>query len=246
MRKNCVRIWDHYCQDEKFVNCHDEHSANGSSAKKHEASDQRGHGSNISQGDVAFPRNHDQFVNRSDHSHLLVAGYGQFSSQCMREGWHGYLVTIMFKPLSGSPKIRRDGMMREIEHLYSKLSTRAARWPRSPKWIPHLPKGMFALDRPRRTKVRLGVANVSPNDGEHWHGILWLSPKSREKVLPLDKHFERRSGLYAPKGGGIRTIHVVPITDRPEYVTQYALKAVEDGLVSFDDILILPKSVSEL
>jgi hypothetical protein len=137
-------------------------------------------------------------------------------------------------------------MMRKIVHLYSKLATRAVRWPRSPKWITHLPKGMFALDKPRRTKVRGHVADVCPNDGEHWHGILWLSPNSREKVLPLDRHFERCSGLYAPKGGAIRKIHVVPITDRPEYVTQYALKAVEDGLVSFDDILILPKSVSEL
>jgi hypothetical protein len=60
----------------------------------------------------------------------------------------------------------------------------------------------------------------------------------------LDVHIKENWKKYLV--GSIRTIGVEPITHRPEYVTGYGMKGLKRSAFSEDDILIFPKTVSEL
>jgi hypothetical protein len=61
---------------------------------------------------------------------------------------------------------------------------------------------------------------------------------------PLDQHFQENERLYVR--GNVLRIHVEPITDKEKFVVDYAGKAIKRKRFSNDDILILPKSVSEV
>jgi len=44
----------------------------------------------------------------------------------------------------------------------------------------------------------------------------------------------------------VTRIHVTPITGNPGFVVDYAAKSPKMGLVSEEDIIILPRAISEL
>jgi hypothetical protein len=53
--------------------------------------------------------------------------------------------------------------------------------------------------------------------------------------------------LYLRDRSTLDRIHVIPIDTDPGYVVRYALKALENGRLPYDDcVLVLPKSISEL
>jgi len=159
--------------------------------------------------------------------------------------WEGYFVTFIFKQLPGSPMARREQMRRSIEGFYNILLTRMLRWPRHPRWAPHRPIGIFAPDCPSSKKGNSQDYDLVVNDGEHWHGVLWVSPLSR-LTTPLDEHLRNGRDRYEPPGGDIRKIHVERIRHSPDRVTSYALKAIDRGLFSVDELLLLPRAISEL
>jgi len=59
----------------------------------------------------------------------------------------------------------------------------------------------------------------------------------------LDEHISKNLRKYLV--GNLREIGVAPITEQPEYVTEYGMKALKRGF-SEDDVLILPRTLSEL
>jgi hypothetical protein len=58
--------------------------------------------------------------------------------------------------------------------------------------------------------------------------------------------FTARKDLGKYLVGDIRRIDIKPITHEPGYVTGYGMKSLKSSRVSDDDILIFPRSVSEL
>ena len=84
---------------------------------------------------------------------------------------------------------------------------------------------------------------MNVNDGLHMHGIMFTTTTPRFKQ-PLDQHFQENERLYVK--GNIHRIHVKPITDKEKFVVDYAGKAIKRKRFSNDDILILPKSLSEV
>ena len=75
----------------------------------------------------------------------------------------------------------------------------------------------------------------------------WPRLQCRKPVkLPgnLDIHINENLGKYLV--GSIRTIGVEPITHDPEYVTGYGMKGLKRSTFSYDDVLIFPRSLSEL
>jgi hypothetical protein len=62
----------------------------------------------------------------------------------------------------------------------------------------------------------------------------------------LQRHIADYQELYRGKAGLVRELHVRQIATRPGYVTDYSLKSVKRRRVNDDDIIILPRSKTEI
>ena len=75
---------------------------------------------------------------------------------------------------------------------------------------------------------------------------------ARDHVYDRNTTFQATAGPTFPENeqlyvkGNIHRIHVKPLTHREEFVVDYAGKAIKRKRFSNDDILILPKSLSEV
>src|SRR5262249_53554876 len=139
---------------------------------------------------------------------------------------------------------RMEDMKTHLTWFYGRLAKASVPKASSPTWSPFLPQVIFSPDLPvpRRSKVRL--RDVTINDGLHWHGLALINPLAPKIQEPLDVHIN--SNLRKYLAGSIRRIDVKPITHEPEYVTGYGMKSLKRNSFSNDDILIFPRTVSEL
>ena len=87
------------------------------------------------------------------------------------------------------------------------------------------------------------MEDVSINNGLHFGGIALTPPVSRFQST-LDAHFDQDQDKYVNEK--LARIYVEPITWDPGYVTDYAAKSFKRGRVSDEDIVVLPKTLSEL
>jgi hypothetical protein len=104
----------------------------------------------------------------------------------------------------------------------------------SPTWSPFLPKVIFAPDLPVPKRTKVGLRDVTMNNGLHWHGLMLINPLTPKLQRRLDVHIRQNLKKYLV--GSIRQIGVKPITHEPEYVTGYGMKGLKR--FSNDDILI--------
>ena len=83
------------------------------------------------------------------------------------------------------------------------------------------------------------------NDGLHNHVIL-LMPAQLQLRTGLALHFKYHR-LYPPGQVAAGSPSRPPIDTDPGHVMRYALKALKNGRLPYDDcVLVLPKSVTEL
>src|SRR6266446_6163981 len=101
----------------------------------------------------------------------LIQSYGVWVQQQIDDGWDAYLFSFLFHQLPGSIRARNQQMEREVVRWYGRLATRTVRKPRSPRWAPLLPKGVFVPDLPVYKKSKQNLRDVVINDGLHMHGI---------------------------------------------------------------------------
>jgi hypothetical protein len=179
------------------------------------------------------------------HRKNIINGYAGWIKEMINNGWDPYLLTIEFNQLLGSQQIQLRQMTKDIGLIYSRLATEAVRKPTSPKWANLLPRGLFVPDLPVYKNDKRSTPDATVNDGLHFHGILAVSPLTRLKC-PLDEHFADRNATYVGATEAVRTIHVRPITYNSGFVVDYALKAVKNGRFTYDDIIILPRALSEV
>jgi hypothetical protein len=177
------------------------------------------------------------------HRLALIQAHGDWLQQWLDQGWDGYLFTFMFNQLPGSRRAMVQQMHQQIERWYGRLATRTIRKTRSPVWVPFLPKGIFVPDLPVPKRSKQDIRDVSTNDGLHMDGIVVANRWARIPET-LDAYFEENLGTYLTSK--LRHIDVQRITHRPEYVTEYALKGLKRPTFSEDDILVLPRTLSEL
>ncbi len=173
----------------------------------------------------------------------LIYQYGNWVQQEIDDGWDGYLFTFMFHQLPGSIRAKNQQMEREILRWYGRLATRTVRKPRSPRWAPLLPKGVFVPDLPVYKRTKQDLRDVVINDGLHVHGIVVANRLGRI-VEPLDVHFAGKLDEYLTDN--LRHIDVQPITRTAGYVTSYGMKGLKRPTFSPDNILVLPKTLREL
>jgi len=149
----------------------------------------------------------------------------------------------MFNQLPGSRHAMVQQMHQELLRWYGRLATRTIRKTRSLVWIPFLPKGIFVPDLPVPKRSKQDIRDVSTNDGLHMDGVVVANRWARIPET-LDVHFEQNLKKYLTRK--LQHIDVRRITHSAEYVTEYALKSLKRRTSSEDDILVLPRTLSEL
>jgi hypothetical protein len=175
--------------------------------------------------------------------HSLLEGYGQWVTDQMAHGYHGYLLTFMFSQIPGSDASRMLQMKKHLGWLYGRLAKASVPKPSSAKWSPFLPKAVLAPDLPVPKHTKVELRDVTVNNGLHWHGLFLVNPLAPKLQDTLDLHINGNLRKYLV--GSLRTIDVRPITYAPEYITGYGLKSLKSRF-STDEIVIFPRSVSEL
>jgi hypothetical protein len=176
----------------------------------------------------------------------LIIGYTELIKQRVQDGWRPYLITFMFNQLPGSPSAVIKQMQDEVDRVYATFVTRVVRKPRSPQSADRLPVFVGYADLPVPKREKKELRSITLNDGLHYHGILLMPAQSRMRT-GLAFHFMKYHRLYLKDRSRLDRLHVRPIDTDPGYVVRYALKALENGRLPYDDcVLVLPKSVTEL
>jgi hypothetical protein len=157
--------------------------------------------------------------------------------------WEAYFMTFMFRHIPGSDREKIRQMHKDIGIFYGKLASLVVRDPKSPKCAHLLPRAVFFPDVPCSTRLKQGLREVTINDGIHFHGIILVPTKSRLKV-PFLQHLRDKRKSYGQKY--ILGIHAEPNRDHHRFVADYAGKGVKRGRVSYDDVLVLPRTGKEL
>jgi hypothetical protein len=173
----------------------------------------------------------------------ILEGFGVWIKQHVKDGSKAYFLSFMFHQLPGSRQARIQQMQEEITIFYRKLITKVERDPTLDKNAHKLPRGVFFPDVPAYKRQKQGLREVTVNDGLHMHGVLVIPEKSRLKIS-LDEHVLENYHKY--QSHKMYRIDVVPMDSRIVYTTDYAGKALKRPRFDQDDILFLPKTISEL
>jgi hypothetical protein len=172
-----------------------------------------------------------------------IEAYGRWVRDQIDHGWDAYIFTFEFNQLSG-PHQEKMRLIREyLNRWYGRLATRTVRYPRSPKWIPFLPKAILTPDYPVPKHSKKTLMRVSINDGLHYQGPVLATRLGTRLQDTLDVHFRQHGSTYFTKE--LHHMDVKPVTHDPEFVVDYCMKALKNRS-SPDDILIFPRAVSEL
>jgi hypothetical protein len=187
-------------------------------------------------------RGADIFPCRPQH---WLAEFAHLVTHRLDNGWSGYMVTVMFSNIRGTRPRVLQGMKDEIARLYSILVTDVHRKPRTAP-TDELPVLLGALDLPVVKRRRMVGTQPSYNDGLHFHGLILLPPTSRLKQ-DLTEYFRDKRGLYVRADKPVERIHVQRIDRDPARTTEYVLKTIRRGRISYDEgFLVFPRVRSEL
>ena len=175
----------------------------------------------------------------------IINGYESWIRQNSENGSEVYLVTFQFKHLSSNGQITLDAMKKEIERFYKTLLTSVVRRPRRVSQMIKLPQLIAIPDRPVFKRVSTyRLADILPNDGLHFHAIVTIPHKSRMQE-DLVEHIQQNGKRFRGNQGKISKIDVRPVELNGRLV-DYTFKHIKRETFTLDDILILPKSRSEL
>lgn len=160
------------------------------------------------------------------------------------KGWQPTFLTFTFNHLPGSLANVAWQMRDELERVYAKVLTRIERKPRQAR-PDSLPLWVCEPDFPVAKTEKQHMRDSIVNNGRHFHAIAAVPPWSRMKETLAD-HFHERQADYTGNDKRLFRIDAEPITDNGWFVTDYALKGMKSSRVGYDEVLILPRSASEL
>lgn len=175
----------------------------------------------------------------------IISGYDRMVHDRISVSWQPHFLNFMFTRIPGHRSTRVQIMSDEVTRVYETLLTSVVRKPTSPSWKEYCPVFIGCPDLPVAKHDKELVRNLNVNGGLHFNGCLLLPPLDKCRLgMSLKKHFERYQERYYRDGFPLDRIHVKYISDGT--MIDYAFKHLKRGTVSHDDILILPRAVSEL
>jgi hypothetical protein len=174
----------------------------------------------------------------------LLNSYGKLIDSHIAYGCTGYLFTFMFDQIPGSDSSRLSEMKKQLTWFYGRLAKASVPSPSKEKWTEYLPRAILVPDFPVFKHAKQNLRDVTVNDGLHWHGLVLQHPFRFRFSEGLDVHIKKDPFKYLV--GSIRHIDAQPIKSKGSYVTGYGMKALTGDRISQDDVLIFPRSVTEL
>ena len=176
----------------------------------------------------------------------LITGFNSMIIDRVQAGWQPYFVTYVFRHISGGTSKRARIMTDEVCRVYSQLLTRIVRDPNAPSYQQLLPYLMASPDLPvPKTGSKASVRELTINGGLHFHGVLVLPPENRCRLgRHLLAHLHENQSLYCPADFPLLRIDVRSMST--PVLAEYVLKQFKRGNVDYGDILILPRSRSEV
>jgi hypothetical protein len=194
-------------------------------------------------------------INTREQAINIILGYQQMIQERVVSGWRPFLMTFMFKPLPGEGRSRAQQMFDEVDRVYSTFVTRVVRRPRREAMrtqvMKHFHDGYVEDGRPllvacldgycRKPHKREAVTGQH-NDGEHVHAILVVSSANRLKCQ-ADEHFAQHKSLY--EKNRLLRLDIRPIKTDLATTIDYGLKGLKSGVATSDDIIVLPKALSQ-
>jgi hypothetical protein len=166
---------------------------------------------------------------------------GKFDGQI----WNGYIVTFMFNHIPGAYDHKCSVMENAIERVYATLIRHVVHDSRSQWERKKLPKLYSFPDYPRQKMEPFRWEDITINGGLHYHGVVLIRIDTRLKV-GLDMYIKQYYRHFVKSGGPLRRIHIEPIDRTPAKAVDYVLKSIEWRIPDSNQMLILPKAVSEL
>ena len=103
---------------------------------------------------------------------------------------------------------------------------------------------LSAANRVKRASTHR-LSDILPNDGLHFHVLLAIPQVSRLRK-GLVRHIHQNEMRYRGNQGKITKIDVRPVQDLDGRLMDYTFKHIKRRSFSLDDILVLPRSHSEL
>jgi hypothetical protein len=176
----------------------------------------------------------------------LITCFNSMIIDRVQAGWQPYFLTFMFRHISGGASKRKRIMTDEVCRVYSQLITRIVRNPTAPKHQQMLPYLMAAPDLPvPKTSSKASLREVTVNDGLHCHGVLVLPPEDKCRLgRKLQAHLHKNKKMYCPPD---RPLHHIDVRSMSTpMLAEYTLKQIKRGKIEYDDLLILPRTLSEL
>jgi hypothetical protein len=163
--------------------------------------------------------------------------------------WQGWMVGFMFEELHLTEAATKTFMQREVIGFFKKIITRFHRKPNSAAAFRVLPRLIGCPDYPVLKHEKEGFRLSAPNSGLHYNAVfihpLAAYTRACRLKIPVDEHVEENKSTYCSRQSRIDRIHVTRIDRNPGKVINYTLKALENGRIALDDILLLPQAISE-
>jgi hypothetical protein len=173
----------------------------------------------------------------------IIDGYSQWVEGYMDNGWKGFLVTFMFRPLGGGDRPGLTKMVEEVDRVYSTFITRVVRKPNCPAQKALRPILIAVPDVPVFKHERQQLKDIRINEGVHMHGILLVPKRSRLKE-GVKRHFKTHEDCYIRNN--LWRLDLQRIRSNPNKVVGYAMKAIKNSVFSYDNILVFPKAETEV
>jgi hypothetical protein len=174
-----------------------------------------------------------------------IIGYDSMIVDRTIHGWQPYFINFMFNNIPGKKSTKLQVMEDNVVRVYSTLVTHVVRKPNAPLWKAFRPIFIGAPDLPVVKSRKVSAYDRVVNEGWHFNGCLLLPPQEKCRLrVRLDDHFRTNRRLYCTPEHPLGRIHVTPMSFPA--IAGYVLKQHSRGNVSSDDILILPRSTSEV
>lgn len=181
-----------------------------------------------------------------DTSFTWIQGCSEWIEEHRRYApWKVYYVNFMFDALPGSEQQITGQMHKAIRKFYGRFSGQFVHNQRAANEQERMPRFFLFPDKPVWKKYsRACISELKINDGGiHYDGTMLTPVISRFRDRCPIAHIKESQDVYCRYG--IRRIHVLPVNDIPG-ICDYAAKTLKWRRADECDVLILPRSVSEL
>jgi hypothetical protein len=180
--------------------------------------------------------------NQTESADIWIKGCTEWMQEWVLKGWKFYYINFMFEPLHVPTAELVPKMRRGIYKFYGRFCTEFAHNGRAKSEQERMPRFWLFPDLPVRKNKGTSLREVTINGGLHFNGPMLIPPVSRFKECPI-KHIAKNQTKYTRYG--IERIDVKAGWDIPG-LADYAAKTIKNRRADEGDILILPRSVTEL